>query len=117
MERFDTTEVIKRAKDRLENEENDRYDILNNNCESFVNSCKCGLNVSLQVNKLHESGWEVAKVAGLAGSVVMSPLGPRGYASGGVAGVFLGHCLGEAFEICYKTAPKIKQFIYSGEGI
>ena len=43
---FPVTEVIERARSR-KNEP--CYDLLKNNCEHFVTWCKCGLNVSLQV--------------------------------------------------------------------
>lgn len=46
LERFSVTEVIERARSRI-NET--CYDVLKNNCEHFVNWCKCGLNVSRQV--------------------------------------------------------------------
>ncbi|XP_068713677.1 uncharacterized protein [Montipora foliosa] len=46
LERFSVTEVIERARSRI-NET--CYDFLKNNCEHFVTWCKCGLNVSRQV--------------------------------------------------------------------
>lgn len=47
LERFSVTEVIERARSRV-NET--WYDLLKNNCEHFVTWCKCGLSVSRQVS-------------------------------------------------------------------
>lgn len=47
LERFSVTEVIERARSRI-NET--CYDFLKNNCEHFVTWCKCGLDVSRQVD-------------------------------------------------------------------
>ncbi|KXJ13817.1 hypothetical protein AC249_AIPGENE4868 [Exaiptasia diaphana] len=98
-QRFSANEVINRAKYRLRTEETGQYNILYNNCESLiVNWCKCGLNVSFQASPWHEHGWEAAKAAELVGAIVMSPLGPISYVSGGVLGAFVGHCLEEVRE-------------------
>ncbi|XP_068758987.1 uncharacterized protein [Montipora capricornis] len=56
LERFSVTEVIERARSRI-NET--CYDFLKNNCEHFVTWCKSGLNVSLQVKTWYPWAREV----------------------------------------------------------
>ncbi|KXJ13804.1 uncharacterized protein LOC110239766 [Exaiptasia diaphana] len=63
LERFDDYEVVSRAENRMK-EEGRWYNVLTNNCESFVNWCKCGLNVSLQVKPQYKTSWEAVKAVG-----------------------------------------------------
>ncbi|XP_078342131.1 uncharacterized protein LOC144627974 [Oculina patagonica] len=55
--RFSAEEVVRRARKR--NDEQD-YDLMENNCESFVMWCLCDLNISLQVTITRKLNYEMA---------------------------------------------------------
>ena len=56
LRRYSEKDVIKRAKQRI-NE--DSYDMMRNNCESFVMWCFCGLNISLQATRMRKTLFEI----------------------------------------------------------
>ncbi len=60
LRRFPAYKVVRRARKR-KNEQ--RYNLIENNCESFVMWCLCGLNISLQVTPKRQLSYEVVTSA------------------------------------------------------
>jgi len=52
LRRYSEEEVINRAKKRVDE---DSYDPMRNNCESFVLWCLCGLNISPQATRMRKT--------------------------------------------------------------
>ena len=58
LQRYSVEEIIKRVKKR---ESEDLFDIIENNCESFVMWCLCNLNITLQVTPIRKTLCETGR--------------------------------------------------------